>query len=135
MRAGDSVRVNALRLIKSELTRLEQEKREELSDSLFWQLLNRMRKQRRESIEQYEKAKRSDLADKEQFELKVIESFLPPQLEESELLTLIENTIKETGAVQMKDIGKVMAKLKTPLEGRADMKHVSEIIRNRLGQS
>ena len=135
MRAGDGARVNALRLIKSELTRLEQEKREELSDSLFWQLLNRMRKQRQESIEQYEKAKRSDLADKEQFELTVIESFLPPQLEESELLTLIENTIKETGAVQMKDIGKVMAKLKTPLEGRADMKRVSEIIRNRLGQA
>jgi uncharacterized protein YqeY len=91
-----------------------------------------MVKQRRESISQYEKAERHDLADQEKSELKIIQEYLPAALSEQEINTLIDDAIQSTGAASIKDMGKVMAIIKPQMQGRADMGKVSGQIKNRL---
>ena len=135
LRAGDKQRVGALRLIKAEIARLELETRAEISEEDFWKLLAKMRKQRSESIHQFEKADRQDLASKERFEQEVIESFLPPQLSQDELRQLVHRAISATDAKKPQDIGRVMAHLKADVQGRADMRQLSQYIKSQLNQS
>ena len=132
LRAGDKERVGTLRLIKAEIGRLELETRATISEEDFWKLLAKMRKQRSESIHQFEQADRQDLANKERFEQKVIESFLPPQLSQDELAKRVQQAISATDAKEPRDIGKVMAHLRAEVQGRADMRQLSQYIKNQL---
>ena len=132
MRAGDKPRLAAIRLILAAIKQREVDERKTLTDEEIVATLDRMRKQRRESIEQYEKAGRDDLAGKEAFELEVIESYLPQPLGEDEIANLISQAIEETGAASIKDMGKVMGWLKPRLAGRADMGKVSGQVKARL---
>jgi uncharacterized protein YqeY len=109
------------------------DERRELSDDDVIAVLTKMVKQRRESIEQFTKGNRQDLADKEQAELGIIQQYLPEQLSEEEIDQLIAQAITETGAESIKDMGKVMGKLKPQLQGRAEMGPVSAKIKAKLG--
>ena len=133
MKARDKARVAALRLVNSEIKRLEVDERRELSDDDVLTILNRMLKQRRDSLSQFEKAGRTDLADQERFEIGIIESFMPEELSESEIDALVDKAVADTGAGSMKDMGQVMAAIKSGLEGRADMSLVSAKVKARLG--
>jgi hypothetical protein len=121
-----------LRLITAAIKQKEVDERIELSDGDVLAVLDKMAKQRRESLEHYRKAGRDDLADQEQFELELIGEFMPEPLGEAELGRLIQAAIKETGASSMRDMGAVMAALREQVQGRADMKAVSETVRARL---
>ncbi len=121
MRGGDKARLAAIRLIMAAIKQREVDERIELDDTQVTAVLDKMVKQRRESIEQYEKAGRTDLVDKEKAELEVIQTYLPEPLSEDEINTLIDEAIAETGASSIKDMGKVMGLLKPKLAGRADM--------------
>ncbi len=134
MRAKDKTRLGVLRLITAAIKQREVDERIELDDTGITAILDKMAKQRRESIEQYEKAARQDLADQEKFELEIITSYLPEPLTEAEIQQMIENVITNTGASEMKDMGKVMAALKPELQGRADMAQVSSLIKQRLSR-
>ncbi|NIP73674.1 MAG: GatB/YqeY domain-containing protein [Gammaproteobacteria bacterium] len=134
MRAGDKRRLAAIRLIQAAVKQREVDERiEALDDSQVIAVLDKMVKQRRESLEQYEKAGRSDLAEQESFELRVLQDYLPEALSEAELDELIEGAIREAGAGSIKDMGKVMGLLKTRAQGRADMGAVSAKVKARLG--
>lgn len=133
MRAQDKPRRDALRLIMAEMKRIEVDERVVLDDARVVAILDRMAKQRRESIQQFEQAGRQDLVDSESAELAVIQEFLPRALEESELEALIDAAIASTGASGIKDMGKVMGVLKPQVQGRADMAAVSQCIKVRLG--
>ena len=132
MRAGDKRRLAVIRLINAAVKQREVDERIELDDAQVTTVLDKMAKQRRESIEQYEKAGRDDLAGQERFELEVLKDYLPEQLSDSEIDTLIDTAIAETGAAGIKDMGKVMGLLKGKLAGRADMGAVSARIKTRL---
>lgn len=132
MKAGDKARVGALRLVMAGIRQKEIDDRAELDDASIVALLGKMAKQRRESIEQYEKAGRDDLRDKEQYELDLINAYLPAPLSEGEIDALIERAVAETGAAGMKDMGKVMAAVKSAGEGRIDMSAVSARVRAKL---
>ena len=108
------------------------DERIELDDVQVTSVLDKMAKQRRDSLEQYEKAGRDDLAEQEAFELDMLKAYLPEQLGDAEIDTLIEEAIQATGASSMKDMGKVMGQLKSKLQGRADMGAVSARIKARL---
>ena len=132
MRAGDKRRLGVIRLINAAIKQREVDERIELDDAQVTAVLDKMAKQRRESIEQYRKAGRDDLAEQENFELDVLQAYLPEQLSEAEIDALIEEAIAATGASGMKDMGKVMGQLKARLAGRADMGAVSGKIKARL---
>lgn len=132
MRAGDKARLAAIRLILAGIKQREIDERKTLSDEEIVATLDRMRKQRRESIAQYEKAGRTDLVEKEAFELEVIEAYLPSPLSAEEIEGLIDQALAETGASGPKEMGKVMGWLKPRLAGRADMGEVSRRVRARL---
>jgi uncharacterized protein YqeY len=132
MKARDKARVAALRLINAEIKRLEVDERRELSDEDVLGVLNRMLKQRRDSLEQFEKAGRSDLVAQERFEIELVEEFMPAALSEAEIDALIERAIEQSGAAGMKDMGKVMGALKSEVTGRADMGAVSAKVKARL---
>ncbi|RMG54624.1 MAG: GatB/YqeY domain-containing protein [Gammaproteobacteria bacterium] len=132
MRAKDSARLGTIRLILSAIKQVEVDTRKDLSDEDILAILDKMAKQRRESIEQYDKAGRDDLAGKERAELEIIQSYLPEQLSEAEIDALIDAAISETGASGMKDMGKVMGLLKPKMQGRADMGAVSARVKARL---
>lgn len=132
MKARDKARVAALRLINAEIKRLEVDERRELSDEDVLGVLNRMLKQRRDSLEQFEKAGRSDLAAQERFEIELVQEFMPAALSEAEIDALIERAIEQSGAAGMKDMGKVMGALKSEVTGRADMGAVSAKVKARL---
>ncbi len=133
MRDRDRERTGALRLVSAAIKQVEVDTRQELDDAGVVAVLDKMAKQRRESLEQYEKAGREDLAAKERFELDVLAEFLPEPLSEAELAGLIDAAIAETGAGGMQDMGQVMAALKPQVQGRADMKALSGAVRARLG--
>jgi len=133
MRQQDKVRLGVLRLIGAAIKQREVDERIELDDSQVLAVLDKMVKQRRDSIEQYEKADRSELAEKEAFEIEVIQTYLPKALSEDELTQLIDAAIGDSGATSIKDMGKVMAVLKPEVQGRADMGAVSALVRARLG--
>ena len=132
MRAQDKPRRDAIRLIQAEIKRIEVDERIELDDARVLAILDKMVKQRRDSIQQFEKADRQDLIDIEAIEIAVIQDFLPRALEPAEIDALIETALRESGASEMKDMGKVMALLKPQVQGRADMGVVSQRIKARL---
>jgi hypothetical protein len=132
LRARDAARLSAVRLILAALKQKEVDERVELSDADVLGVLEKMVKQRRESIAQFEKAGRNDLAQGEKFELEVLSGYLPQQMDASELQQEIEKALAESGASGAKDMGKVMALLKPRLAGRADMGKVSGLVKARL---
>jgi len=132
MRAKDKPRLAAMRLITAAIKQREVDERIELDDEQVTLVLDKMAKQRRESIAQFEKAGRDDLIAQETFELELIQSYLPEQLGDEEIDTLIDNALHATGASGIKDMGKVMGQLKPLLQGRADMAAVSARIKARL---
>ncbi|MDA1074209.1 MAG: GatB/YqeY domain-containing protein [Proteobacteria bacterium] len=133
MKAREKQRLGALRLINSEIKRIEVDERRELTDDDVLTILNRMLKQRNDSLAQFTSAGRNDLAEQEQFEINLIQEFMPVALSEAELDGLLSDIINETGAVTMKDMGKVMARLKEAAHGRADMASLSAKVKARLG--
>ena len=131
-KSKDKIRLSALRMLKNGLHNREIDLKRELDEVEFLQLLSSMVKQRKDSIEQFEKGGRMDLVEKEQAELKVIEEFLPAQLSEADLDAAITEAIRETGAASARDMGKVMKVLMSKLTGRADGKAVGEKVKARL---
>ncbi len=132
MKAKDKARLGVLRLITAAIKQKEVDDRTELNDDQVIAVLEKMVKQRKDSIAQYEKAGRTELAEQEAFEIGIIQEYLPEPLSEAEIDTLITEAIDATGAAGMKDMGKVMGWLKPRLAGRADMGKVSQTIKNRL---
>jgi len=128
----DRIRLSTLRMLKNGLHNREIDLKRELGDVEFLQLLSSMVKQRKDSIEQFEKGGRMDLVEKERAELRVIEEFLPAQLSEADLEAAIMEAIREAGAMSARDMGKVMKVLMPRLTGRADGKTVGEKVRARL---
>ena len=133
MRSGDKPRLGVIRLILAAIKQREVDERIELDDTQILVVLDKMLKQRRESLNIYEQAGRDDLADQETFELGVLQAYLPKPLSAAEIDSLITAAISETGASGIKDMGKVMATLKPQLQGRADMTSVSGRIKAQLG--
>ena len=125
MKAQDKPRRDAIRLIQSELKRVEVDERIELDDSRVLLVLDKMVKQRRESIRQYTDGNRLDLADIEAAEIIIIQDFLPQPLTEAEIDAMVAQAVADAGATSIKEMGKVMALLKEPMQGRADMSVVS----------
>ncbi|MGD8346846.1 MAG: GatB/YqeY domain-containing protein [Lysobacterales bacterium] len=132
MRAQERRRLATLRLVSAAIKQKEVDERLELDDSRVLAVLEKMVKQRRESLEQYQKANRSDLADQEQYELDIIQAYLPEPLGEDELARIIAETINELGAGSIRDMGPVMNALRDKVQGRADMKAVSQAVKNQL---
>jgi uncharacterized protein YqeY len=133
MRARDQKRLTALRLITSAIKQIEVDKRIEVDDQIVLGILDKMVKQRRESLEQYESAGRDDLAAQEKFELELIGVYLPEALSDDEVAALIKQAVADTGASSIRDMGAVMNKLRAEVQGRADMKAVSSAVKAQLG--
>jgi uncharacterized protein YqeY len=132
MRARERERLATLRLVTAAIKQREVDERIELDDDQTLAVLGKMVKQRRESLEQYEKAGREDLAAQERLELKIIQTYLPEPLGEEELSSLIKSTIEELGASNIRDMGPVMNALRGKVQGRADMKAVSQAVKTQL---
>ena len=132
MRAKDSARLSAVRLILAAVKQREVDERKELSDAEVTSVIEKMIKQRRESIAQFEQASRKDLVDVEKFELEVLSGYLPQQMNEAELSQAVDAAVAEAKPAGIKDMGKVMALLKPRLAGRADMGKVSALVKTRL---
>jgi uncharacterized protein YqeY len=132
MRAKEKQRLGAIRLIQAEIKRIEVDERIDIEDDRVLVILDKMLKQRRDSISQYQAAERNDLADIEIFEVGVIQEFLPAQLSADEIATLIDQAISTTGANEMKDMGKVMGMIKPKAQGRADMGAIGKLIKDRF---
>lgn len=132
MRSGDKKKLATIRLILAAIKQVEVDTRTDMDDQQVITLLDKMQKQRRESISQFEAAERADLADKEKQELEIIKEYLPEQLSPEEIGTMLTEAIAETGAAGMRDMGKVMAILKPKLQGRADMGAVSAQLKSLL---
>ena len=132
MRAKDSARLSTLRLLTAAMKQKEVDERIELDDAQVLSILEKMIKQRKESIAQFEKASRQDLADKEKAEIAVLSAYLPQRMSDAEIQKAIDSVVSETGAAGAKDMGKVMAALKAKLAGRADMAAVSGLVKARL---
>ena len=132
MRARDSLRLNAIRLIRTAVKNREIEARQPLDDQQVIGVLSSLVKQRRESAQVYRDNGREELAVKEEAELPVIQEFLPAQLDDTELRAIIDAAVEETGAATMKDMGKVMKIVTARTTGRADGRLVSELVKARL---
>lgn len=132
MKARDKRLVAALRLVNAELKRVEVDERKALADADVITVLTRMVKQRNDSRSQYEAAGRTDLAEQEAFEIDVVRSFMPTPLSEAEVDALIDAAVAATGAAGMRDMGKVMGRLKGEVAGRADMGAVSAKVKTKL---
>ena len=132
LRARESARLATLRLLLAAMKQKEVDERTELEDADVLAILEKMVKQRRESIAQFEKAGRTDLADNERSEIAVLEGYLPQKLSEAELAEAVEKALAESGASTVRDMGKAMALLKARLAGRADMAQASALVKARL---
>lgn len=132
MRAGQRERLGALRLVTAAIKQVEVDQRIDMGDEQVLAVLDKMVKQRRESLEQFDKAGREDLAAKERFELEVIQAYMPEPLSDQELRALIDSTIKTLGASSARDMGPVMNALRSQVQGRADMKAVSQAVKAQL---
>lgn len=132
MRGGDVARRDALRLLTAALKQREIDDRRELVDTDVVAIIDKMLKQRRESIVQFEKGGRQDLADKEKYELGVLQAYMPQGLSDAEIDRAVTAAILDTGAKGASDMGRVMAALKPGLAGRADMSKVSALVKSRL---
>jgi len=132
MKARDKPRLGALRLIMADFKRIEVDERIELDDERVLVILDKMTKQRKDSLKQFEDAGREDLANQEALEIAVIAEFLPDQLSDDEVSGLVKAAIAETGAASMQDMGKVMAIVKPQIQGKADMGVVSGLVKAQL---
>ena len=132
MRAKDKPRLGAIRLIQADIKRIEVDERIEVDDARVLAILDKMVKQRRDSITQYEDAGRQELADIEIAEITVIQDFLPTALSDDEIAAMVAAAVAETGAASMADMGKVMAILKPQIQGRADGGAVSGLVKAAL---
>ncbi len=132
MRSKDKERLGVLRLITAAFKQKEVDERIELDDTMVLAIMDKMTKQIRDSIQQFEQAGRDDLAQKEAFELGIIQEYLPAQLTEDEIKQIVTESIEATGAESAKDMGKVMGVLKPRLQGRADMGKVSGLVKHQL---
>ncbi|MGB5064295.1 MAG: GatB/YqeY domain-containing protein [Candidatus Competibacter sp.] len=132
MRAKDKERLGAIRLILAAVKQREVDERIELDDAQLLGVLEKMIKQRRESLAQYQSAGREDLAARESFEIDLIQSYRPAPLSEADINTLVANAIAVTGAQSVRDMGKVMALIKDQAQGRADMSEVSARVKARF---
>jgi len=133
MREKEKSRLGVIRLITAAMKQIEVDERIELDDARVLTILDKMLKQRRESIKQYEAADRQELADQEAYEITIIQEFMPAQLDDAEIDAIIDEAVAATGASSMKDMGKVMGMIKPKLAGRADMGAVSGKIKAKLG--
>jgi len=132
MRAKDAPRLSTVRLLLAALKQREVDERIELTDADVLAIIDKMIKQRRDSIEQFEKGARQDLADKEKFEISVLQGYMPAAMSAAEVDAAVAEAIASTDAKLMADMGKVMAVLKPRLAGRADMGRVSALVKTRL---
>ncbi len=132
MKRGDKARLGVIRLMLSAIKQIEVDERIEVDDQRALAALDKMAKQRRESIGHFEQAGRDDLVAKEQAELDIIQEFLPEALSEAEITAIVEQSIASTGAASIQDMGKLMGMLKPQLQGRADMGKVSQLVKSRL---
>ena len=132
MKAGDKDRLKVVRLIMAAIKQVEVDSREELDDTGVLGVLNKMVKQRRDSVEAFEKGGREDLAAIERAEIGVLEDYLPEQLSGDDLAALVDDVIAATGAASIRDMGKVMGQIKAKAAGRADMGAVSAVVKERL---
>ncbi len=132
MRAKDSARLGAIRLLLAAMKQREVDERIELDDAAVVAIVEKLLKQRKDSFSQYQAAGRQDLADQESFEIGVLGAYMPQQLAEEEVAALVQQAVAETGAAGPRDMGKVMACLKPKLAGRADMNAVSGLIKAAL---
>jgi len=132
MRAKDSQRLGTIRLLQAAIKQREVDERIELDDSNVIAVIEKMLKQRRDSIAAYESANRNDLADVEKFEVTVLQTYLPQQLTEDEIKVILEKVVVDTAAAGIKDMSKVMAAIKPLVAGRADMGKISGLIKTRL---
>lgn len=133
MRAKDSARLGAIRLLQAAIKQREVDERIELTDADVISAIEKMLKQRRDSIAAYESANRDDLADVEKYEVSVLQTYLPQQLTEAEVLSILEKVVVDTDAAGIKDMSKVMAAIKPLVAGKADMGKISVLIKTRLG--
>lgn len=132
MRAKETARLGAIRLLLSAMKQREVDERIELSDTDVVSIIEKMLKQRRDSISQYKTANRQDLVDVEEFEVSILQAYMPQQLSEAEIVSAIAEAIASTGAAGPQDMGKVMGVVKAKLAGRADMGKVSGLIKAQL---
>jgi hypothetical protein len=132
MKAGDKSRLSIIRLISAAIKQREVDERIELDDAAVLAVLDKMAKQRRDSITQFREAGRADLAEKEVFELEIVQSYLPAALSDAEIARLIDEAVAATGAAGMADMGKVMGQVRPQVQGRADMAAVSAQVKARL---
>ena len=132
MRSQDKERLGTLRLITAAIKQKEVDERIELTDTDVLAVLEKMVKQRNDSISQYRQAGRTDLADKEQAELDLIKTYLPEQMSETDIEALVSEIVAVTGASGMQDMGKVMGQVKPKVQGRADMGLVSKMVKAKL---
>ena len=132
MKAGEKDRLKVVRLILAAIKQVEVDQRIELDDSAVLAVLDKMVKQRRDSVEQFENGNREDLAAIERAEIEVLETYLPEQLSADELAAMVDEVIAATGAESMRDMGKVMGQIKAKAAGRADMGVVSATVKERL---
>lgn len=133
MKARDSEKLGAIRLLQAALKQKEVDERVEITDDIVLATVDKMLKQRRDSIEQYTAGNRMDLVAREQFEVAVLQAYMPAQLSEAELAAVLDQVITETGATSAKDMGKVMNALRPKVAGRADMGKLSGVVKARLG--
>ena len=132
MREKDSTRLNAIRLLRAALQRREVDERETLDDEGVLGIIQKMIKQSRDAITQFESGKRNDLVEKELSLILVLQQYLPQQLDEAAIIKSVDAVISELGASGLRDMGKVMVQLKAQLQGRADMGQVSALVKEKL---
>ncbi|NRA40993.1 MAG: GatB/YqeY domain-containing protein [Pseudomonadales bacterium] len=132
MRAKQKERLSTIRMIQAEFKRVEVDERIDVDDTRALAILDKMAKQRRDAAKQYLEAERPELAAKEEAEIAVLQDFLPQQLSDAEIATIIEQAIESTGASGMQDMGKLMGAVKPQVQGRADMGTVSQLVKAKL---
>ena len=132
MKSKDMDRLGAIRLLQAAIKQKEIDEQIELDDSQVLAVIEKMLKQRKDSIEAFTKANRQDLVDKESFEVSILSQYMPEQMSEDELISLIENEINKLESKDMSQMGKVISNLKTQVAGRADMAKVSQLVRQKL---
>ncbi len=133
MKSGDKPRLAALRLLSAAIKQWEIDERIELNDQQVLTVLDKMVKQRRESIRHYSEAGRHELVEQEEYEISVLQVYLPEPLSDAEIGTMLDKAIADSGAQSLADMGKVMGLMKPQVQGRADMGALSQLVKSRLG--
>ena len=133
MKAAEKRKLGIIRLILAAIKQREVDERIELDDTQVLAVLDKMVKQRRDSVEQYTRANRDDLAEQERYEIEICQGYMPEAMSEEEIAKLVDEAVIASGAASMKDMGKVMGVLRPKVQGRADMGNVSRLVKQRLG--